>query len=97
MPRGTGPLCHAAQTDPPSGARLRHDRDTVSGREIGRTTMIDMNRAAGTGRYRTLSEDELNVVAGGDAKAAAPAPKQSSGGLFEIEDYSFDIEQVVRT
>jgi hypothetical protein len=45
--------------------------------------MTDMNDHASTGRYRPLSEDELNAVAGG-AKAAAPPSKVTSGKLFEI-------------
>jgi hypothetical protein len=46
------------------------------------------------GGCRELLMDELNAIAGGNGKAPAPAAKTSSG-LFEIEDYSFDIEQVL--
>jgi hypothetical protein len=63
--------------------------------QAGRTTMINMNCNKSTGSFRALSEDELNAVAGGDAKAAPPPSKLASGNVFEIEDYSFDIGQVL--
>ncbi len=44
---------------------------------------------------RLLTDDELTGVAGGDTKPTAPAPKPHSSTLFEMEDYSFDIEQVL--
>ena len=57
--------------------------------------MTEMNRNERTACYRALSEDELNAVAGGAATAAAPASQPSSGKVFEIEDFSFDIEQTL--
>jgi hypothetical protein len=36
-----------------------------------------------------LSDDELNTVAGGTGKTAISKP------AFEVNDYSFDIEQVL--
>jgi hypothetical protein len=41
-----------------------------------------------------MSEDELDAITGGD-KAAPPPSKPASGKLFEIDDFSFDIEQVL--
>ena len=38
-----------------------------------------------------LSPNELDAVTGGDKRAV---PTKSSG-LFEVEDYSFDIEQTL--
>ena len=38
-----------------------------------------------------LSTNELDAVTGGDKK---PAPAKSSA-LFEVKDYSFDIEQTL--
>ena len=57
--------------------------------------MTDTNCTESTGSHRALSEDELNAVVGGDAKPAAPPAKPSSATLFEVQDYSFDIEQVL--
>jgi hypothetical protein len=46
-----------------------------------------------------LSLDELNSVAGGvdktPPKPKTPTPPAKPGGPFEVEDYSFDIEQVL--
>jgi len=49
-----------------------------------------------------LSIDELNSVAGGTDKTppkpknpTPPAKQGTPGGLFEVEDYSFDIEQTL--
>ena len=39
-----------------------------------------------------LAFNELNEVTGG---ASAPPPPTKQGHVFEIEDYSFDIEQVL--
>jgi hypothetical protein len=44
-----------------------------------------------------LSLDELNSVAGGTDKTPpkpkTPTPPAKPGGLFEVNEYSFDIEQ----
>jgi hypothetical protein len=56
--------------------------------------MSDTNHHESTGCCRVLSEDDLNAVTGG-AKAAPPPSKPSSGKLFEVDDFSFDIEQVL--
>ena len=63
--------------------------------KAGRTTMINTNCNESTGSSRMLSDDELNAVVGGDAKAAPPPTKQASGTVFEVDDFSFDIEQVL--
>jgi hypothetical protein len=48
-----------------------------------------------------LSLDELNSVAGGTDKTPpkpknpTPPAKPQTSGLFEIADYSFDIEQIL--
>jgi hypothetical protein len=46
-----------------------------------------------------LSLDELNSVAGGTDKTPpkpkTPTPPAKPGGLFEVEDFSFDIEQTL--
>ena len=57
--------------------------------------MDDGNGCQRSGFYCMLSEDELNAIVGGDGKTAPPAAKPTSRGLFEINDYSFDIEQVL--
>jgi len=47
---------------------------------------------------RELNAGELDAVSGGTSKAPAPskpAPPAKGGGVFEVEDYSFDIEQVI--
>ena len=54
--------------------------------------MTDMDCHESTDDCRELSEDDLNAVAGG-VRAAPPPSKPSSGKVFEIEDFSFDIEQ----
>ncbi|HUB15111.1 MAG TPA: hypothetical protein VMB34_24395 [Acetobacteraceae bacterium] len=41
---------------------------------------------------RELSIDELREVIGG---TGAPAPQVKQGQVFEIDDFSFDIEQVL--
>jgi hypothetical protein len=43
---------------------------------------------------RELTDGELNTVAGG-GKVSPATNKTTSKGLFEVEDYSFDIEQVL--
>jgi hypothetical protein len=60
----------------------------------GETAMTNMKRNESTGIYRALSEVDLNVIVGGGAKAAAPPSKPVTGQVFEIDDFSFDIEQV---
>jgi hypothetical protein len=40
---------------------------------------------------RELNMDELNVVAGSGKNSTSP----KGSGLFEINDFSFDIEQVL--
>ena len=57
--------------------------------------MINMNCNESTGSSGVLSDDELNAVVGGDGKAAPPPSKPASGAVFEIDDFSFDIEQVL--
>lgn len=57
--------------------------------------MTDMNWNQSTGTSRMLSDDELNAVAGGTTKVAPAPSKPTSGTLFEIDDYSFDVEQVL--
>ena len=55
-----------------------------------------MNEQSGNNVNKTnreLTDGELNTVAGGANKA--PATKTTTKGLFEVEDYSFDIEQVL--
>jgi len=49
-----------------------------------------------TNEIRELHLDELDAVSGGNPKASTP-PKQTppSKGIFEIEDFSFNIEQVL--
>ena len=48
-----------------------------------------------------LSLDELNSVVGGTDKTPpkptnpTPPAKPGTSGLFEVEDYSFDIEQTL--
>jgi bacteriocin-like protein len=42
--------------------------------------------------HHELSINELTEVIGG---TSAQAPQTKQGQLFEIEDYSFDIEQVL--
>ncbi|MFY9957119.1 hypothetical protein [Bradyrhizobium sp.] len=44
---------------------------------------------------RELTDDELNTVDGAGRAAPAPSKTTTSKGLFEVEDYSFDIEQVL--
>ena len=56
--------------------------------------MTDKNPAANTHIDRALTENELDAVAGG-ADKKAPPPKQPTKGIFEISDYSFDIEQIL--
>ena len=51
-----------------------------------------MNKQSGI--ERELTDNELNTVAGGAGKAPA-TNKATTKGLFEVEDYSFDIEQVL--
>jgi hypothetical protein len=72
---------------------MPHDDDTATG-VTRRTTMTDANCHDSSGPCRVLSEHDLDAVVGG-AKAAPPPSKPSSGKLFEVEDYSFDIEQVL--
>ncbi len=57
--------------------------------------MIDTNHHPSNSSGFALSDEELNAVAAGAPKAAAPVAKPTSRTLFEIEDYSFDIEQVL--
>ena len=57
--------------------------------------MNEMHRGERSNGSRALTEAELDAVTGGDAKAPAPAAKLAPGKLFEVEDYSFDIEQVL--
>lgn len=42
--------------------------------------------------FHELSIDELGEVVGG---TTAQAPQTKQGQTFEVEDYSFDIEQVL--
>jgi hypothetical protein len=72
----------------------RHGRDRVSGQINGRTAMSNMTNVQLITVIRPLTDDELTTVVGGDAKPAVPASKPQSSTLFEVEDYSFDIEQV---
>jgi bacteriocin-like protein len=53
--------------------------------------MTDMNRNEAAGSYHTLSEDELNAVAGGGDTTGAPSQKPAAATLFEVKDYSFDV------
>jgi Type-A lantibiotic len=54
------------------------------------------NKVNKTKLVRELTDDELNTVAGGAGKGVAATTKTTtSKGLFEVEDYSFDIEQVL--
>jgi hypothetical protein len=65
--------------------------------EIGSIAMTEKNRAERIGADSELTDDELNVVVGGAGKTPAPkkAPVSKSSGLFEVEDYSFDVEQTL--
>jgi hypothetical protein len=54
--------------------------------------MTAMNCYESAGSFRVLSEDEMHAVVGGKAKAAAAPSKPVSGKVFEIEDFSFDVE-----
>jgi hypothetical protein len=53
-----------------------------------------MNKQSGN-LERELTDDELSAVAGGAGKTPATTKTTTSKGLFEVEDYSFDIEQVL--
>ena len=55
--------------------------------------MTDANYHESLGTCCALSEDKLTAVVGG-AKAAPLPSKLASGKVFEIDDFSFDIEQV---
>jgi hypothetical protein len=55
------------------------------------TSQDDRNR---TKLERELTDVELNTVTGGTDKGH-PAPKTNSKGLFEVTDYSFDVEQTL--
>jgi len=56
--------------------------------------MTGNNRLANFGGGRTLTDDELGGITGGAARTAPPS-KAPARGLFEVADYSFDIEQVL--
>jgi bacteriocin-like protein len=53
------------------------------------------NKVNKTKLVRELTDNELNTVAGGAGKAPATTKTTTSKGLFEVEDYSFDVEQVL--
>jgi len=46
----------------------------------------------GEAKATELKDEELSSLAGG---ARASRPAKGGPGLFEVEDYSFDIEQVL--
>ena len=58
--------------------------------------MTEKNCTRTLGADRDMTEAELHAVVGGGTKASSPAqtPPKSTG-LFEITDYSFDVEQVL--
>ena len=56
--------------------------------------MTEKNRTENLGADPELTDNELDAIAGGDRKTP-PTPKlppPKTPGLFEISDYSFDIE-----
>jgi hypothetical protein len=57
-----------------------------------------MNKQSGNKVNKTnleLTDGELNTVAGGAGKVPATTKTTTSKGVFEVEDYSFDVEQVL--
>ncbi|WP_156928097.1 hypothetical protein [Bradyrhizobium sp. Tv2a-2] len=53
-----------------------------------------MNQKNPEDHVNELTDEQLDKVSAGAPSKASSKPT-SSGGLFEVEDYSFDIEQTL--